>query len=270
MNVFAKLNHVAINSNEFALLGRFYQALFGMTPFSGAPAAASAVAVRDGHVGLNINARRPGRPSGLDHFGFEVEDIEVVYDRMRRKYPDCDWVKRPAARPYAGTSAHDPDGNIFDLSHRSLKNRGDVYVQDDEKHDRFINRFAIRTLHPERCAEFYGDVFELQPTNEKGVDGACYMSDGRVTLALMPWDIGDYLDTGVSRAGPEHLGFKVESIATFKTDAEGLGKRSFLMRTWPIDTDGDMQARMTMLKRSHPNQQFWMSDFDGVLLSVSE
>lgn len=268
--MFAKINHVAINSNEFALLGRFYQALFGMSAFGGAPAAASAIAVRDGYVGLNINARRPGRPSGLDHFGIEVEDIEVAYDRMRKKYPNCKWVKRPAARPYAGTSAHDPDGNIFDLSHRNLKNRGDVYVQEEEKHDRYVNRFAMRTLHPEQCAEFFCDVFELQPTNEKGAEGAHYVTDGRVTLALMPWDIEDYLDTGISRIGPEHLGFKVENIEAFKMDVENLGRKSFLMRAWPIDTDGDMQARMAMLKRSHPNQQYWMCDFDGVILSIAE
>jgi len=33
--------------------------------------------------------------------------------------------------------------------------------------DRYVNKFAIRTPNAEECAEFYRDVFELEPVNRK-------------------------------------------------------------------------------------------------------
>src|SRR6185295_17269375 len=69
----AKIRHIAIVSDQYALEGRFYEALFGMTT---APdkRPERAVTVSDGYVGLNINPRKAGRAAGLDHFGLEVED----------------------------------------------------------------------------------------------------------------------------------------------------------------------------------------------------
>src|SRR3954462_13730390 len=62
-----KINHVAIVSDNFAVVGKFYEALFGFK----SPTTRklfNAVTVGDGYVGININPRRPGRPAGLDHF----------------------------------------------------------------------------------------------------------------------------------------------------------------------------------------------------------
>ena len=103
--MFAKLKHIAIVSDRFALLGRFYQALFGMK--SSAAAAAElrgAATVGDGYVGLNINSRSPGRQSGLDHFGFEVEDVETVFARLRAKYPKIKILQRPGPHGWVHTS----------------------------------------------------------------------------------------------------------------------------------------------------------------------
>jgi hypothetical protein len=76
--MFAKLKHVAIVSDRFTLLGKFYQTIFGMKSSSSSTTEPrSAATVGDGYVGPNINSRSPGRQSGLDHFGFEVEDVEL-------------------------------------------------------------------------------------------------------------------------------------------------------------------------------------------------
>src|SRR6266498_6035720 len=97
----AKIRHIAIVSDQYALEGRFYEAVFGMkTAADTRPE--RAVTVGDGYVGLNINPRKAGRPAGLDHFGVEVEDVETVFDRMRTKFPAADWVQRPSTRPFAG------------------------------------------------------------------------------------------------------------------------------------------------------------------------
>ena len=70
--MFAKINHVAITSDYYAVNAKFYEALFGMKT-SGKGRPARAVPVGDGQIGLNNIPRREGRRSGLDHFGFEVD-----------------------------------------------------------------------------------------------------------------------------------------------------------------------------------------------------
>ena len=107
--MFSKINHVAIVSENYAVLEQFYRAVFGMTP-SAKTRPGRAVTVGDGYAGLNINPRRAGRRPGLDHFGIEVADAEAAFDRMRRNYPEVKWLKRPSNRPFAGVSTHDPDG----------------------------------------------------------------------------------------------------------------------------------------------------------------
>src|SRR5215831_4922345 len=146
--MFAKINHVAIVSRDYAQLAQFYEAVFGMRT-SAKTRPGSAVTVGDGYVGLNINPRRAGRSAGLDHFGIEVEDAETAFDRMRKKYPTVKWLQRPSNRPFAGISTHDPDGNMFDISQKNMSNRTSVY-RDQEAgggvNARHINHMALRTM----------------------------------------------------------------------------------------------------------------------------
>src|ERR1700758_5104276 len=98
--MFCKINHVAIVSDNYAQLAKFYEAVFGMKN-SPLARATQAVTVGDGYVGLNINPRRAGRSAGLDHFGVEVEDVETVFERLRKSHPNVKWLKRPSNRPFA-------------------------------------------------------------------------------------------------------------------------------------------------------------------------
>ena len=76
----ARIKHVAIVSHNIDQLQRFYSTLFGMSgsgdrmPGTGAGAAV----VTDGYVGMNINGRANGRQGGIDHFGFEVENVKAI------------------------------------------------------------------------------------------------------------------------------------------------------------------------------------------------
>ena len=79
----AKLKHIALVSDNYATQGKFYEAAFGMRTAAD-PRPERAVTVSDGYVGLNINPRKPGRPAGLDHFGFEVDDAREVCARLER------------------------------------------------------------------------------------------------------------------------------------------------------------------------------------------
>ena len=245
--MFAKLKHVAIVSDRFTLLGRFYESLFGMRsskPSSDEPRGAAVVG--DGYVGLNINSRAPGRQSGLDHFGFEVEDVEIVYARL----------------------THDPAGNVFDLSKGAGKRRG-VYEEGEWQQERHLNHLALRAVSPEVLAEFYVEVFELAALERPADDPNFYLTDGRLTFAIMPWDITDYLGSGIERPALDHLGFHVESVAAFQKDLDALIERdpSIAPRRARKADEGDARQR---LFSSCPHGKFHLADPDGVLIDVTD
>src|SRR5258707_7598471 len=206
----SRLNHVAITSDQYALNGRFYESLFGMKP-SSKPRPARSVVLGDGYVGMNVIPRRDGRTSGLDHFGIEVDDVEDTIARIAKFDSSLGAVKRPPIRPFAAYSAHDPDTNIFDLSQKSLGGQKDVYAEHDSVQPRTISHIALRTRHAERCFQIYADVFRMTPLNPPQ-DGNFYLSDGRVTLMIIPWKITDYYGQDPARTGLDHIGFKDESV----------------------------------------------------------
>jgi catechol 2,3-dioxygenase-like lactoylglutathione lyase family enzyme len=261
----AKLKHVALVSDRYAVQGKFYEAAFGMrTAADTRPE--RAVTVSDGYVGLNINPRKPGRPAGLDHFGLEVDEVEPILARMREKYPEVQVVGRPSTRPFAGLSTHDPAGNVFDLSQRDMTNRKSVYVETEQSAARRITHMALRTLHAERLAEFYADVFGLQQDFH---DGNFELSDGRVTLVLIPWRITDYEGTGIVRPGPDHLGFEVESIEALKRRLDELGDNNPHLRPPPL-AGREGEARLKLFERCCRLGTYRFADPDGVLIDVAE
>lgn len=264
----ARIKHIAIVSDQYALQGRFYEALFGMRGAAD-KRPERAVTVSDGYVGLNINPRKAGRPAGLDHFGLEVDDIEQVYARLRQRYPAVQVLKRPSTRPFAGVSSHDPDGNLFDLSQADMQNRTSVYVEAPREQERRISHMAIRTLHAEQVARFYAEVFELRPCPKKNDDPNFYLTDGRVILMLMPWKLLDYADTNIVRPGPDHIGFTVESVAAVQQRLQTLGDDNPHLRPWPIGGGAEGQARLQLFTGCRYGT-YHLSDVDGVLIDIAE
>ena len=266
--MFSKINHVAIVSENYALLAKFYEAVFGMK-HSGYGRAARAVTVGDGYVGLNINPRRAGRHSGLDHFGIQVEDCDTAFERMRKKYPSAKSLKRPSNRPFAGISCNDPDGNVFDISQKDMTNRSAIYVENKgEANPRYIHHVALRTMNPDHMAEFYSEVFELAPSNKKAGDPNHYLTDGHVTLVIMPWQIEDYDATGIVTAGMDHIGFKVESVDAVKQEIDEIAANNPRLAPSPLATGKEGIALEKMFARSCPLGQYRFADPDGVLLDI--
>ena len=256
----ARIRHIAIVSDQYALQGRFYEAIFGMRAAED-KRPERAVTVSDGYVGLNINPRKPGRPAGLDHFGLEVDDAEEACARLSR-FAGANFVKRPGTRPFAGISANDPAGNVFDISQRDMANRKSVYVEAERESQRRISHLAIRTLDADRVADFYRDVFGLQG------DGHA-LTDGRVTLLLMPWDIRDYDGGGITRPGPDHIGFKVESIAAVKEHLAAVGDNNPHLRPLPLGAGAEGAARLKLFAKC-PHGSHQISDPDGILIDLAE
>jgi catechol 2,3-dioxygenase-like lactoylglutathione lyase family enzyme len=266
----AKINHIAIMSEQYAITARFYQAVFGLRAPSN-DRIVNAITVGDGYVGININPRKPGRPARLDHFGIEVDDAAATMARLGERYPQVAVLKRPSNRPFAGLTTHDPDGNVFDLSQRKMENRAEIYLDAEKGWDqpRVVSHFAIRTLNPEKMAEFYTEMFGFALANRKAGDERWILGDGRVSLVLIPWRIVDYDGTGIVSPGPDHIGFRVESIDALKADIERISSGNPDLQALSLTRGPEMETRRRMLAAAGLGS-FQMSDNDNVLIDVVE
>ena len=113
-----KIRHLAVITVDPERLAKFYEDVFQMTRVSGKAGVpgSKAVYMTDGYITLALlENKADGKPSGLNHFGWQVDDQDEITGRLAKggiKPPS----KRPADRPYAETRATDPDGNNFDIS----------------------------------------------------------------------------------------------------------------------------------------------------------
>jgi len=109
----SKIRHIAIKTKDPARLAKFYEEVFGMrvihTERSGA------MYMSDGYLTLALLRNRgEATPSGINHFGFQVDDLEGVEQKLAKW--DEPMTERPSTRPFAEHRAMDPDGNLFDIS----------------------------------------------------------------------------------------------------------------------------------------------------------
>ena len=110
----AKIKHLAIITLNPDELAKFYCEVFDMEVVE--KGKNGEVYVTDGYLTLALlNNKAEGKPSGLNHFGFHIDDQEEMAQRLT-DYGMASPAQRPADRPYAETRATDPDGNNFDLS----------------------------------------------------------------------------------------------------------------------------------------------------------
>lgn len=272
-----KIKHVATMSENCPRLAKFYGAVFGMKGFKSGPdpddpslkLKPKAFTVSDGNIGFNFNPRKPGRPASLDHFGFEVEDAEAACARLRDKYPKVKVLKRPSNRPFAGLTTHDPAGNTFDLSQKQMENRRDAYVADGWDAQRTIDHLVLRVVDPASIARFYKEIFELEEQEKALEDPNFYLSDGRVTLVIAPWDITIFKGTGIERPGLDHIGFKVESMAAVKSDLEKIAESDPSSAGRPVGVGPEGEARLALLTSCRYGKSH-LSDPDFVFIDIHE
>jgi predicted enzyme related to lactoylglutathione lyase len=267
--MWSRINHLAIVTDQYTLLGMFYRAAFGMQVSGDTERERGAISVGDGYVGMTLIPRPPGRYAGLDHFGIEVEDFERVQARMAEKYPDVEIVKRPGNRPFASYSTHDPAGNYFDLSQPGHENRAEVYEKKAWSQDRSLTHFAFRAREPERLAEFYVDLFELDMSNAPAADGGWHLTDGRMTMAILPWKISLFDGSGIEQPGMDHIGFKVASLEQFKADLDRMARQNPFLAAREIDYNDEGVARLKLLDRC-PHGSYQIADPAGTLIDVAE
>lgn len=267
----AKINHLTIISEDNYALGRFYEAFFHMRPRP-ANGATEPVRLGDGTVGMNINPRLSGHPAQLDHFGIEVGDIEAACARIRENYPQIEFLDGAGAGPFASLSTHDPDGNVFRLSQTGARDHDEIYEAEGGTRDRVVDHFALRVAHPERVAEFYVTVFELSPLDRPSAKDNFYLSDGHVTLVIIPWRLRDFEGTGITARGMDHIGFRVDSIASLKADMDAATERNYRFRpsNTVVGRGKEGAQRLVMFKNACPLGSYHMADSDGLLIDITE
>ena len=110
----AKIRHIVFHTTDVERLVKFYVEVMGLTVKHRAEN--GGVSLTDGYLDFSIHTNKiDGKPSGFNHFGFEVDDNEEViakFDANGYRAP----LKRPGDRLYAEYRAIDPDGNNFDIS----------------------------------------------------------------------------------------------------------------------------------------------------------
>jgi catechol 2,3-dioxygenase-like lactoylglutathione lyase family enzyme len=127
----AKIKHLALITLDPEALAKFYCEVFDMEIVERGNIAGE-VYITDGYLTVALLSQRAeGKPNGLNHFGFHIEDQEEMAKRLT-DYGMASPAKRPADRPYAETRATDPDGNNFDLSVHGFQ-RTELQVDRDAK-----------------------------------------------------------------------------------------------------------------------------------------
>ena len=115
----ARIRHLAILTENVDKLVKFYTTAFGLKVVHGI---GTATYLSDGHINLAIIPIGPEREiegpqlqPGINHFGFEVEDVTTVREACKDLSASSEVDKRPPNRE-AEFRVHDPDGNPIDLS----------------------------------------------------------------------------------------------------------------------------------------------------------
>lgn len=270
--MFAKIRHVAVMTENWDRMAKFYETIFGMKKITNGMTDEygeynkNRGHLSDGVIGLALLQRQPGFKSGFDHFGLEVDDVQKVRDRLRDYYPDVFVAQSQNHVPFAGLRTHDPDGNQFDLSQKGMANVREGYLKEGWEQPRWINHIAIRSGRPAHVAEFYQKVFELKPVETLCGDNSYYLTDGKVHVVVRPWDMVAYRGL---MAGLDHFGFKVENLEQTKKDLDALGSSAPTSAARKIAIGRDGEVRQTNLEDCKLCEHA-LSDPDGVLLDLTE
>ena len=77
-----------------------------------------------------------------------------------------------------------------------------------------IRHIAITTKNPQQVAKFYKEAFGLREAGQIG-DGACFLTDGYISLAILNWKTEKDADVGPNGpnfSGIHHFGFLVDDL----------------------------------------------------------
>ena len=269
---FARVRHVAIYTENYEKTARFYQTLFGMKKITTGMTDEKGNYnpnrghISDGVIGLALLQRHAGIRSGLDHFGFEVQSNETVLERLRKSYPDLRVATSLEHVPFSVLRIQDPAGTHIDVSQKGVAKVREGYLEEGWEQPRHLHHVAIRAGKPSLLADFYRVVFELRPVEGISEKGQLCLSDGKVSVVVIPTENNSYRSM---TEGLDHIGFKVEGLEKAeenlaelsRSHPESTPKQIDLGRFGPVtkrEIDSCMLGRRSL------------ADPDGVLMDLVE
>lgn len=269
--MFARVRHVAVYTENYQKTARFYQTIFGMKKITTGMTDEKGNYdpnrghISDGVIGLALLQRHAGIRSGLDHFGFEVQSTETVLERLRKSYPDLRIATSLEHVPFSVLRIQDPAGTHIDVSHKGVAKVREGYLEEGWEQPRHLHHVAIRAGSPSLLADFYQNVFELRPLEGTSEKGQLCLSDGKVSLVIIPCENSSYR---AMTEGLDHVGFKVETVDKVKQELEELSQSHPDSTPKKIDIGRfghgtKREIESCMLGR------YALSDPDGVLLDLA-
>ena len=127
----------------------------------------------------------------------------------------------------------------------------------------------MRVRDAKRVADFYVDIFELEARNLPSEEDGYFLTDGRMTMSILPWKISSFNGSGIEQPGMDHIGFRVADIDAFNKNLAALAKANIALAPKPIDFDSEGEARLALLKKC-PLGSVQLADPDGTLIDVAE
>ncbi|HVA13243.1 MAG TPA: VOC family protein [Stellaceae bacterium] len=129
-----KIRHLAILARNPKKMADYYTKVFDMEIIH-QNAAGNAFFLSDGYITMAVLPHKLENDGsiGLNHFGFQVDDIAAMSRKIVAFDADIEEPKkRPADRPYAEFRGCDTEGNSFDLSEHGFE-RAESNAERDAK-----------------------------------------------------------------------------------------------------------------------------------------
>jgi catechol 2,3-dioxygenase-like lactoylglutathione lyase family enzyme len=102
-----RIRHIALNVQNREELAEYYTRVFGLEEKYRGPN--GTIYLSDGFVGVALISR-PELPWGINHFGFEVEDVPMIEEATQTK------AEANTFGAVAESWIRDPEGNRVDIS----------------------------------------------------------------------------------------------------------------------------------------------------------
>jgi len=119
----AKIRHIAIKAEDQEKTADFYKQTFGMTEAWRGPVrddGKRAIYLTDGYINMAILPAR-GERQGIDHFGFQVDDMAGTVRMAAVNGGQGEAYKKPRDGRFAEMGVHDPAGTLVDVSTHGWK-----------------------------------------------------------------------------------------------------------------------------------------------------
>ena len=102
-----RIRHIALNVQNRDELADYYKKHFGLQEKYRGPN--GTVYLSDGFVGITLISR-PDMPWGINHFGFQVDDVDAIVEATGGK------AESNTFGAVAESWIHDPEGNRVDVT----------------------------------------------------------------------------------------------------------------------------------------------------------